>query len=70
MLRAHRASGHLPLGDGARLRWLGISEDFVPLTVGSAGMLAHDGMCDGVTNMNSRLIQATKLGWCGSVLTQ
>ena len=38
--RMARAAGHLPLSEGARLRWLGISEDFVPLTLGPAGMSA------------------------------
>ncbi|CAE7616727.1 wdhd1 [Symbiodinium natans] len=37
--RVDRAAGHLPLSEGARLRWLGISTDFVPLTVDTSGVV-------------------------------
>ena len=36
--RMERAGGLLPLSEGARLRWIGISTDFVPLTLGAAGL--------------------------------
>ncbi|CAE7832154.1 wdhd1 [Symbiodinium necroappetens] len=37
--RMERAGGLLPLSEGARLRWIGISTDFVPLTLDTSGVL-------------------------------